>query len=68
MFLGGFRLGLAEVDDFSAVFCCSLGVCFWIFEPVGFVCLTPASEIRDLALGKCLYATKSFSCAGLYFP
>ena len=68
IFLGGFLLGLADVDDFSAVFCCSLGACFWTFGPVGFECWAPAAEIRGLALGKCLYATKSFSCAGLHFP
>ena len=68
IFLGGFLLGLADIDEFSAVFRCSLGACFLTFGPVGFECWAPAAEIRGLALGKCLYATKSFSCAGLHFP
>ena len=68
MFFGGFRLGFVGVDDFPAGFSGPLGVCFWIFEPVGFVCLTSLSEIRGLDLGKCLYATKSCSCAGPHLP
>ena len=48
MFFGSFRLGLVGVDDFTAGFSGPLGVCFWIFEPVGFVCLTSLSEIRGL--------------------
>ena len=73
IFLGGLRLGLTDVDSFCVVFFCSLAV--WLevvfsgpFEPVGFVGSTLAAEIRGLALGKCLYATKSFTCAGLHFP
>ena len=61
-------MGLVGVDVFPAGFSGPLGVCFVIFEPVGFVCLASLSEIRGLALGKCLYATKSFSCAGLHLP
>ena len=43
-------------------------ICPGQLERVGFVWSNPAAEIRGLALGKCLYATKSFSCAGLQFP
>ena len=67
-FLGGFRFGLVGVEVFPAGFPCSIDFFFGIFEPVGSHCLVSLPKIRDFALGKCLYATKSFNCAGRHFP